>query len=558
MTRPWVAAGVCIVSLLYVPPAFASHGDPLRAQWSLDSKTDAAQDVTPDSSGHGLDATSGNIELANDGRFGGRLGDTNAPVLTAGSNELLRPASVTLLAWVRRNAPPSNLRYIAGQGDDGGICNGSSYALYTGTGGAPGLQFYIRPIGDFYKPSPAAGPEIWDGQWHLVAGSFDGATVRLFVDGIEVGSGRPAPGALIDYGFSSSSFYIDGYPPVGCGSGDFDGGIDEVRVYGRALNRSELRRMAIAPGPEPPALEPDGDDDFVPDNRDNCPTVPNPDQRDSDGNGLGDGCEGPPVARFVYAPDPTCVGIKTQFNATNATAGRDGPIVRYEWTYPELVAEFSGSFRGPLYRYRSETRVISDGPSPIPVFTFGWSSGGEPYQAAPGVFKLTPAERAIPTVTLTITDSAGGSASVSRPVFFDQRSSDAPRRSCPPPPGEIFVATRPTRISLAAKSVTVRTTCRSRLSCAGSVVVTSLGRKSARAGGAARRRPRARVLAKAPYQIPTGASTTVRAPFTKLGRRLLRQRGRLRVKVLILSMSPTGKTVTRARKLTLKHGKPQR
>ncbi len=36
----------------------------------------------------------------------------------------------------------------------------------------------------------------------------------------------------------------------------------------------------------------DGDNDGVVDPLDNCPTVPNPDQRDSNRNGMGDVCEG--------------------------------------------------------------------------------------------------------------------------------------------------------------------------------------------------------------------------------------------------------------------------
>ena len=37
-------------------------------------------------------------------------------------------------------------------------------------------------------------------------------------------------------------------------------------------------------------LPPDGDGDGVPDHRDNCPVVPNPDQGDRDGDGVGDAC----------------------------------------------------------------------------------------------------------------------------------------------------------------------------------------------------------------------------------------------------------------------------
>ena len=41
---------------------------------------------------------------------------------------------------------------------------------------------------------PIAGPAIWDGQWHAVAGSFDGSTLRAYLDGALVGSAaHPTP-----------------------------------------------------------------------------------------------------------------------------------------------------------------------------------------------------------------------------------------------------------------------------------------------------------------------------------------------------------------------------
>jgi hypothetical protein len=48
------------------------------------------------------------------------------------------------------------------------------------------------------------------------------------------------------------------------------------------------------PPPKPiqaPPPPPDRDHDGIPDFRDNCPDVYNPDQKDSDGNGIGDACD---------------------------------------------------------------------------------------------------------------------------------------------------------------------------------------------------------------------------------------------------------------------------
>jgi Thrombospondin type 3 repeat len=53
----------------------------------------------------------------------------------------------------------------------------------------------------------------------------------------------------------------------------------------------------IAPPP------PDGDGDGVPDAQDNCPKVSNPDQKDSNGNGIGDACEVPVVKRCYVDKD---------------------------------------------------------------------------------------------------------------------------------------------------------------------------------------------------------------------------------------------------------------
>ena len=242
-------------------PAWADHAGPLAAQWHLDADftLGAPAEGTADSSGHGLTAsTPVGMTLAPGGRFGNHLSPANVGVLQPASSALLRPARVTLVAWIRQAGAPPPLRYVAGQGDDGGgTCLGSSYALYTGTFNAPGLKFYLRtPTAS--PVSPTAGSGIWDGQWHMVAGVYDGAALRLYVDGAEVGTGTPAPGAAINYGLPGGDrFYFDGYPQPTCGNGDFPGGIDELRVYRRALSPTEIARLAAAPGPNPPVLVPD-------------------------------------------------------------------------------------------------------------------------------------------------------------------------------------------------------------------------------------------------------------------------------------------------------------
>lgn len=248
--------------LVFAAPAWADHAGPLAGQWHLDSAQGGGPATTDDSSGHGLTGTStAPMSIETGGRFGNHLGAMNTGVVTAGPSPLLQTNRVTLIAWVRHNGPPPNYRYIAGQGDDGGTCLGSSYALYTGSNENPGLEFFIRPTSGNFRVSPTSSNAIWDGLWHMVAGVYDGESVRLYVDGDQIGPGTPAPGLEINYGFSGSRFYFGGYPVGACGDGDFPGGIDEVRMYGRALSPTEIDRLAEAPGPDPPELVPD---DFEP------------------------------------------------------------------------------------------------------------------------------------------------------------------------------------------------------------------------------------------------------------------------------------------------------
>ena len=56
--------------------------------------------------------------------------------------------------------------------------------------------------------SPAPLPD--DGQYHHVAGTFDGTTMRLFIDGVQVAS-RSASGTIVN---ASNDAFIGGQPDL--------------------------------------------------------------------------------------------------------------------------------------------------------------------------------------------------------------------------------------------------------------------------------------------------------------------------------------------------------
>ena len=200
--------------------------------------------------GDGIDVSGNNNNAALSGVYsfvGGVVNQgwqvTNGAARVADAAVLRPSTAVTVEGWVKANSSPGIFSYLFGKSYDG--CS-SSYALYTG--GSGGLQFYVRTSADCfgYVGSPDAGIGIWDGQFHHVAGTYDGSAVRLFVDGVEQGTGTPATGpilyqATVENGDlfigrfdSSSQFFV------------FSGTLDEIALYSRALSPAEIQGIANA------------------------------------------------------------------------------------------------------------------------------------------------------------------------------------------------------------------------------------------------------------------------------------------------------------------------
>jgi hypothetical protein len=144
----------------------------------------------------------------------------------------LRPARVTVEAWVRAPKSPGPFKYVLVKGGD--RCEAASFALYTSSNG--GMAFYVYD-GTRWWRSPMAGTGIWNNGWHHVAGSYDGRAVRLFVDGRQVGTGTPYSGA-IEYDLEHRNLYIGAYR--GACDLTFEGDVDEVRIWTADLSITSL------------------------------------------------------------------------------------------------------------------------------------------------------------------------------------------------------------------------------------------------------------------------------------------------------------------------------
>jgi hypothetical protein len=175
----------------------------------------------------------GNVTFA-PGRIGSAFHFDGAGTIEAPASPTLEPQTVTAMLWMRAPfAQPST--YLLSKGAS--ACNSdSSYAFFTQgdlhfyvSGGAPGT----------FSPSPPATANVWDGQWHHIAGTYDGATVRLYVDGVEQGGGNAATSAINYVLADNNVFRIGGYRSS-CVDFLFSGDIDEVQVFNRALTAAEI------------------------------------------------------------------------------------------------------------------------------------------------------------------------------------------------------------------------------------------------------------------------------------------------------------------------------
>jgi hypothetical protein len=96
---------------------------------------------------------------------------------------------------------------------------------------------------------------LWDqastlplGAWHHLAATWDGATVRLYLDAAPVGS-WPATGQFVTTtaGVGIGCYHVpnNGMPDPGIG-GFFPGVIDEVAIYKRSLSQAEISNYWLA------------------------------------------------------------------------------------------------------------------------------------------------------------------------------------------------------------------------------------------------------------------------------------------------------------------------
>src|SRR5262245_20478055 len=190
--------------------------------------------TTADSSGNGNVGSLTGATWTTLGRYGNALSfnGANSVVRVADSASLDLTTGMTLSAWIQPTASQSGWKTILQHETDADFLNASNTdgPLRPAGGGTLGANTQ-------YLSGPTANPV---NAWTNVALTYDGATLRLYVNGTQV-STRAASGAIQT---TNSPLWIGGNSPYG---EYFQGLIDEVRVYNRALTAAEVQSDMNAP-----------------------------------------------------------------------------------------------------------------------------------------------------------------------------------------------------------------------------------------------------------------------------------------------------------------------
>ncbi len=141
--------------------------------------------------------------------------------VNAGNAASLRPAKITVAAWVRVASVPAEIDFVSKYGIE------TAWTFFIVNAANQKIRFLVyNSLASAYATADSV---VQIGRWYHVVGTYDGSNVRVYVDGVlQAGQGtltgdiRLSPNTNVNIGRTTSGSYY------------FDGTIDEVKIYNKA------------------------------------------------------------------------------------------------------------------------------------------------------------------------------------------------------------------------------------------------------------------------------------------------------------------------------------
>jgi hypothetical protein len=212
--------------------------------WKFDEGTG---DIAADSSGNGNDGTlNGPVEWTTEGKIGGAMAFTGPYnfVLVPSAPSLNPTQEITITAWINPSWTGNNrILQKSTEGSD------TQYRLIKE--GGNNIRVHFPPISRF-EVTNNIPPQ---GEWTHLAATYDGSAIKVYYNGVVVGE----TAASGDMATTDGPLFIGNKWSQAPAGDEFNGIMDDVRIYSRALSQSEIQKLggdpkASAPAPEDRAI----------------------------------------------------------------------------------------------------------------------------------------------------------------------------------------------------------------------------------------------------------------------------------------------------------------
>ena len=147
---------------------------------------------------------------------------------------------MTVAAWVRPQVAAT--QYVVKKASQGGA---GGYELGLSSNRQPFLRFNQSTSGDTYRVNATSQHPINGQTWVHLAGTYDGTTMRIYVNGVEQAS-KPGPATITT---NTLNLAIGAEPN---GFRPLTGAIDDVVIHATALSATQIAQLAATPPPAAP------------------------------------------------------------------------------------------------------------------------------------------------------------------------------------------------------------------------------------------------------------------------------------------------------------------